>query len=829
MSVLAGLSPSGTLIVRAGEPKVLNVALAQADGTTPQNLQGRTFALVIRRTDRLQPLITFPAELSADGLYVSIMMTAEQASAIHEAGRELALSYEFVELSGGASVMRFSQRVKTLIGPELPSDIVPVWTLLPYTRAMIRPDALVISERGAAGDNTLAVEAAALASTAASDAEIATQAAREVVETLDAGLEAVALAVQATSADRLATEAASGQAGAAAEIAVATTRATKPLVYKGATYASPLIDRDGRLLSATLVDSGRQAGSAPALRQLTYKGTGPYSRIIIDRDGRVLAGINGATGATIDGVAAATSAMDARFARNQLLYLGSTYSSGLRIDRDGRIVAGAHQASGFSIDGRAAAIAAISDRLGSRQLRYLGSAYAEGLAIDRDGRLIAGFNVLLGAAGAGGAAYAYQPRPALPQSGMLDYTAYKVIIYIVYGQSLGAGQFGLPPYSVAQPYQNLTFGSGPRSGKPGNTRGSNNNPGTSTMIALIENAANNDAGDSMNGESVTSGVNFATELAALENAISPADLRFFACNAARGAYSQAVLNTGTEWCVQVFDAQIAEAYQRCADAGLTAAFGGIILLQGEADRSTSIVGDTWMQGWLNFRANKSAAMKAISGQQAEVPLFIYQTASGSVGANGQDGKIQKAILKALKAKTPHLYFGGPVWQMTRPDGNQHLDAEGYFVTGRQFGRAIKQVLVDKREPDWLEPVSATARGSEVRIKFFVPQRPLKINTDLPATQDNGVLIKDDVGTLALSNAHIENGDEYVVTVDRALGANPVVRLAMDYQAPSRNLFAEIGTCNLTDSTATAFRFNGTNRKLPHVCPHAQLPIIPLAS
>ena len=155
MTILAGLSPVGALIVRAGEPKVLNISLAQADGTTPQNLQGRTFVLIVRRSSRTAPLFSIPAELSPDGLYVSVMMTAEQATAIYEAGYAQALSYDFVELSGGASTSRFTERVQVQVAPSLPSDIVPIWEMLPYTEAMIRPDVMVITERGAQGESRL--------------------------------------------------------------------------------------------------------------------------------------------------------------------------------------------------------------------------------------------------------------------------------------------------------------------------------------------------------------------------------------------------------------------------------------------------------------------------------------------------------------------------------------------------------------------------------------------------------------------------------------------------------------------------------------------------
>ena len=153
MTILAGLSPAGALIVRAGEPKVLHVALAQADGVTPQDLTGRTFALIVRRTGRVDPLFQIDGQLSMDALYVNIAMPAMQASDIYEAGAAVALSYDVVETSGGASISRFTARVNVMPAPDLPSDITPVWIELPYSEALVRPDAIVVTEKGAQGNS----------------------------------------------------------------------------------------------------------------------------------------------------------------------------------------------------------------------------------------------------------------------------------------------------------------------------------------------------------------------------------------------------------------------------------------------------------------------------------------------------------------------------------------------------------------------------------------------------------------------------------------------------------------------------------------------------
>ncbi|MFC3442797.1 hypothetical protein ACFOKF_16610 [Sphingobium rhizovicinum] len=150
---LAGLSPAGVLLVRAGEPMVLRVTLARADGT-PQDLTGRTFAVAFRRSRTTTPFLTVAAELSGDALSMMVPITATEASLIHGIGAAEAVSYDIVELSGNASVSRWTARVSVDVGPEFPTDEVPVWIDLPYSEATVLPSALVVIERGAIGPGT---------------------------------------------------------------------------------------------------------------------------------------------------------------------------------------------------------------------------------------------------------------------------------------------------------------------------------------------------------------------------------------------------------------------------------------------------------------------------------------------------------------------------------------------------------------------------------------------------------------------------------------------------------------------------------------------------
>lgn len=147
---LAGLSPAGALIVRAGEPFALRIILTDAQGV-PQDLNGRLFAVAFRRSAVTDPFLIMNAELSGDGFAADVLATSSSATQIYGLGQSAALSYDIVELTGGASVTRFSERVSVEPGPDFPSDIVPVVIDLPIAQVLLSPNAIAITERGAQG------------------------------------------------------------------------------------------------------------------------------------------------------------------------------------------------------------------------------------------------------------------------------------------------------------------------------------------------------------------------------------------------------------------------------------------------------------------------------------------------------------------------------------------------------------------------------------------------------------------------------------------------------------------------------------------------------
>lgn len=157
MTRLAGMSPAGALIVRAGEPKAIIIVMTDSVGT-PQDMSGRDMQLVVRYREVSTPLPTLnegapiAADISMDGLAVHILLSGADASAIHAAGVTRALSYDLVEATGGGVTTRWTGRVAVVAGPEV-GDAVPLFVELPASQLVIRPDIVVVSERGVRGRN----------------------------------------------------------------------------------------------------------------------------------------------------------------------------------------------------------------------------------------------------------------------------------------------------------------------------------------------------------------------------------------------------------------------------------------------------------------------------------------------------------------------------------------------------------------------------------------------------------------------------------------------------------------------------------------------------
>ncbi|WP_370169839.1 hypothetical protein, partial [Sphingobium abikonense] len=142
---------SGALTIYAGDPRPVHFSFFDAAGA-PQSLSGRSFVFAVRRDILTQAIfVPIPMILSGDGYYVTAPITADQATAIYEAGVGYPIVYDVIETTAGASTTRWTGRIAAQPSTALPSDAPPRWIDLPVVELVSDGPVVRVSERGAAG------------------------------------------------------------------------------------------------------------------------------------------------------------------------------------------------------------------------------------------------------------------------------------------------------------------------------------------------------------------------------------------------------------------------------------------------------------------------------------------------------------------------------------------------------------------------------------------------------------------------------------------------------------------------------------------------------
>lgn len=112
--------------------------------------------------------------------------------------------------------------------------------------------------------------------------------------------------------------------------------------------------------------------------------------------------------------------------------------------------------------------------------------------------------------------------------------------------------------------------------------------------------------------------------------------------------------------------------------------------------------------------------------------------------------------------------------------NIHLTSAGYAWLGAYDGRAAAKFLYENKK-SCTYPVSAIAAGWTVTVTYNVPVPPLVVDTSLvPAVQDFGFKVVDDIGTLTLSNIQVATANTITFDTNRAISTNGMVRFGVDY-------------------------------------------------
>lgn len=385
-----------------------------------------------------------------------------------------------------------------------------------------------------------------------------------------------------------------------------------------------------------------------------------------------------------------------------------------------------------------------------------------------------------------------------------------------YGQSLAVGAQSLPLLSTSQPYSNITFNAGPRS-----TGAAGDNPGLDATKALVEDEIANYSGFVNPGETPCSGAaNTLSESAAWRAGIDPANLIVLASTAGHGGYRIDELDKAAAWYPKLI-----EHVQAGADLTPdTYACNVVFWIQGEADAIAGTTAASYKADLIQLQLDLQADIRAITGQHSPVYLVVMQTThlATTTGAAIQQAQYEAAV------ETDEIIIAAPMYHLGRYSDGIHLSNTGSRQAGAHIGDVAATLIAEGVIPDKWECVSAVARGTSLRLKFNAPVLPLFLDTSgLASTTDYGFAVSDGTGTLTLSGIAVQNDDEVVLTLNRSLGASPVLRYARDYMAASGPSISGGASGNLRDSNSATVILGGTTIPLWTPCPAFEIPIIKL--
>lgn len=369
--------------------------------------------------------------------------------------------------------------------------------------------------------------------------------------------------------------------------------------------------------------------------------------------------------------------------------------------------------------------------------------------------------------------------------------------FISYGQSLSnGGGAGNSAISTTQPYSNLTYISGPV--------GTN----FSAVKPLVESGP----------ETICSGMaNYASLAMLRDDGVRPEDHVIFSGAPGQGSTSIAALSKGgsawTKFSNFVKNLPIANAGKKCA-------LHAISWLQGENNQAPDGTPyATYLAALLQLQVDITELAQTELGQKTPVYMLTYQHNTHTTINNAAT---QRAFVQAQR-QSDYFTLVTPTYPFPHNSDTIHLTAISYKWLGAYFGRAYKQLVIERRKPDNVFPLGATWSGNQVRVKFRVPTAPLTFNTErVPSTIDYGFKVQTSEGVgLDISSIEIENDDTVLITLSSTPAAAPLVRYALDYLAPGL-VIVNGASGNLCDSTNEKCTFGGIGYSMEYYSPAFEL-------
>ncbi len=319
----------------------------------------------------------------------------------------------------------------------------------------------------------------------------------------------------------------------------------------------------------------------------------------------------------------------------------------------------------------------------------------------------------------------------------------RILYHIVStGQSLSLGSQGSPALTTEQPYENVQLS------------------GTS-LVPLVESSV----------ETMSSALaNTLTNLSPLEDTMSAVTV------GGLGGSAYSVIKKGTA----TYNGNLTKATNvknAAAELGIPEKIAGVTVIHGETDMLNDVSAETYESYLVEWQSDYNTDLKAITGQEEDIPLFTDQTSSQS-GYSKITAGVPIGQLAASENHPGDIILIGPKYFLTYDD-NVHLVNTSYRWLGEYYGKVFKKVLIDGESWRPLSPDQATRVGNEVYVDFHVPEGELVFDTTLVIERTNyGFEYYDDASSATISSVEIHDEDTVKVTLSTTpTGGNQRIRYA----------------------------------------------------
>lgn len=320
------------------------------------------------------------------------------------------------------------------------------------------------------------------------------------------------------------------------------------------------------------------------------------------------------------------------------------------------------------------------------------------------------------------------------------------------GQSHAIGYNGCPAISTSQPYENLKL-----------------NTAYTKLKQLIEDV---DVSDDCSGANESPMSGMANTITTLSSGHS---FQSVVLNNAVGGYAYSQLKQGTTPYNNGLT-YITTANTIAGTLSRTFKVDAVANMHGPADRSHPELYEGYLEEW---QRNYDTDIKAITGQSADIPMFIDQSSNFSTYGVGPD--IPVAQLKATEDYPTRIYMVAPKYMLHFLSSDWvHMTPASYQLLGDYYGKAIKRVLVDGQSIVALTPAEEVRKGNVITVRFNVPVTPLAWDTTNVLSKTNyGFEFYDDSGaTPAISSVALQGQDAVRITLaSTPTGATQKIRYA----------------------------------------------------